>query len=268
VPIDRAHDRSIALFGEFSVSRLPNCAVRDLVPGWGQEFGVSVEGSLDALGSELPGHVATVRATQYLPSPFSHHGFALSLTHMNQSGRLHYDTSEAIPLGYESDEPEGGFNLRNTLTASLEYHFPLWYADRGLGMTLLHLHLLRCSLFLDHGAGWDGSFRRETWTRNARTSVGATLRTEITMLAILPLDIGIAAGYNTVEGEGFVRFVVGGPVGGTGAKRALGLPGKQGGYRSIQPPSMAGYNGVPNVCNSTRWGALKMGLLAFPEVLY
>ena len=232
VRVDRAHDRSVALFGEFAVTRRPNAPPRDLVPGWGQEFGVSVEGSLDALGSELPGHAVAARLTQFAPSPLCHHGIALSLAHLNQSGRLHYDTSGAIPRGYESDEPEGGFNLRNVLTASLEYHFPLWYADRGIGMTLLHLHLLRGSLFIGHGAGWDVSFRSETWARNARTSVGATLSTQLTALAILPLDIGVAAGYKTVEGEGFVRFVLDGAVGGTGM-------GKRGRANSID----RGWNG-------------------------
>lgn len=121
-------------------------------------------------------------------------------------------------------------------------------------MTLLHLHLLRGSLFIDHGAGWDISFRSETWARNARTSVGATLSTQLTALALIPLDIGVAAGYKTVEGEGFVRLMLGGVVGGTGMKRALSLSGKPGGYRAIQPPGSA--------------GSYKMGLREFPEMLY
>ena len=162
------------------------------------------------------------RSTQCAPSPFRHHGFALTVAAMNQSGRLRYDTTPAIPLGYDSDEPEGGFNLRNVATVFLEYKFPLWDADRGYGMTSLHLHRLKGSVFVDHGAGWEGSFDRDVWSRNARTSVGATLGADLSAFGLIPLDIGIAGGYRTVERDGFVRFLVGDLPVGAGLDKTAG----------------------------------------------
>ncbi len=205
-------DRSVALFGEFALARTPEAPTRDMVPGWGQSFLLEAEGSLEALGSELPGHNLATRFTQYIPSPLRHHGFALSLLHQNRSGRLRYSTAGYTPLGYDDDDPEGGFNLDNTLAVSLDYRFPLWFADRGLGMTLAHLHLLHGSLFVDHGAGWSGSFDTETWERNARTSFGFTLRAGTTLLYIAPVDFGVAVGYKPSEEEVFARALFGVPI--------------------------------------------------------
>ncbi len=222
VKVDPGRDQSVAVFGEAMIVDMPNTPPRDSVPRWGRSLYASVEGSLESLGSELPGHAVLAAATQCAPSPLRHHGFALTVAAMNQSGRLHYDTTPAIPLGYDSDEPEGGFNLRNVASVSLEYKFPIWDADRGYGMTSLHLHRLKGSLFVNHGAGWDGSFDRDVWARNARTSVGATLRMELATFGIVPLDLGVAAGYRTAERDGFVRFVMGDLLGGSGLERNAG----------------------------------------------
>lgn len=219
VTVPENRDRSAALFGELFLARLPESPARDLVPGWAQTIALEVEGSLEALGSELPGHTVGARFNQGIPSPVRHHGIVLSLRHLNRSGRLRYDTTGYAPFGYEDDDRDGGFNLDNMLAASLDYHFPLWFADRGLGMTLLHLHLLHGSLFVDHGAGWSGGFDRDAWSRNARTSFGATLRAGTTLLYIVPLDFGVAVGYKPVDEEAFVRGLLGLTVGDTGRGR-------------------------------------------------
>jgi len=210
VIVNKSHDRSSALFGVFSLSRIPDSASRDLVPAWGQSIALSHEQSFARFGGEIPGHNTVVVASQYFPSPLKHQGFALFLAHQNQDGLIHYDNPGTIPRGYRSDESAGGFNLSNTLTAYLEYFFPLWYADRGLGLTLAHLHLLSGSLFADHGAGWSGGLTRSVWERNARTSFGATLRANTTMLYIIPLDMGLSAGYKPVEGRGFAQVFISG----------------------------------------------------------
>ncbi len=209
VTVDPAHNRSVSFFGAFSISRTPAVPPRDLTPGWGQSLTVTHEEGVTALGGELPGHNTLARITQYAPSPLRHHGFALRVTHQNQSGRLRYDSSVSIPRGYSSDDPEGGFDLRNTLTASLDYHFPLWYADKGVGMTHAHLRLLHGSLFVDHGAGWDGGFRKSVWERNARTAFGAALQANSILGYVVPLDIGIAVGYKPTERDWFVRALFG-----------------------------------------------------------
>ncbi|MHB9028365.1 MAG: TolB family protein, partial [Candidatus Latescibacterota bacterium] len=117
--IDPENDLSTALFGEFTLARIPESPPRDLMPGWGQSLFIGYEKSIGQLESELAGHNTVVRLTQFAPSPFRHHGFAFSLTHQNQSGLLRYNAVGAIPRGYDDDDPEGGFNLRNKLTLSL-----------------------------------------------------------------------------------------------------------------------------------------------------
>jgi hypothetical protein len=220
VTIDPKHDISTALFGEFTLSRIPESPARDLTPGWGQAIFIGYEKSMGALGSELPGRNTVIQLTQYAPSPFDHHGFAFSFTHQNQNGSIHYDTIGAIPRGYDDDDSGGGFNRRNTVNLSLDYHFPLWFADRGLGMTLLHLHLLRGSLFVDHGAGWNGDFNMEAWESTVRTSVGGTLVASTTTFYVAPIDFGVAVGYRTIEEDWFFRMIYGLPI-------PLGFGGRQ-----------------------------------------
>ncbi len=233
VHVDRERDLSVALFGEAVLSNIPDTPSRDIVPRRGRFVYASVEKSLKSLGSELPGHSVLAAATQFVPSPFRHHGFSITLAAMNQNGGLHYDTSPAIPRGYDSDEPEGGFNLRNAGTVFLEYRFPIWDADRGIGMSAAHLRRLKGSLFVDHGAGWNDSFDRDVWARNARTSVGVTLSTELSTFGILPLDIGVAAGYRTIERDGFVRFVMGDLIGGAGLEKTAGNLWKNRAYLKV-----------------------------------
>jgi len=210
--INRGNDLSAALFGEFTLARMPERPVRDLTPGWGQTFFIGHERSLASLGSELTGRNTVARLTQFAPSPFHHHGIAFTLAHQNQSGLLRYNAVGAIPRGYDINGAEGGFNLRNKLSLSMDYHFPLWFADRGIGMTLLHLRLLRASLFADYGAGWNGDFDADTWKRNVRTSIGGTLVASTTTLYVAPLDFGVSAGYKTVEKDWFFGLIFGLPM--------------------------------------------------------
>lgn len=213
--LDRSRDFSSALFAEASFQRIPESPARDLVTGWGQSLYAGYEGAGTAAGSEMTGHNTVAAFVQYAPSPFRHHGFAFTVAHQNQRGPIAYDVTGTIPRGYDDDGTAGGFDRDNTLTFSLDYRFPLWYADRGLGMTMCHLHLLHGAFFADHGAGWDGGFRRDVWERNARTSLGGALRAETTILYLVPLDLGVQAGYRTVEEDWFVRALFAAPLTGS-----------------------------------------------------
>jgi hypothetical protein len=216
IVIDKKHDTSAGLFGEIYLNRNPDSAARDVVNGWGQSLYILQENSLSEIGSELPGHNTIVKISQMVPSPLKHHGLIVSLSHQNQSGLLHYDTSGTIPLGYDSDESEGGFNLQKTLTMSFEYQFPLWYADKGLGLTLLHVHLMSGSFFAEHGAGWNNDFKKSVWEKNASTSLGMTLRLNTTMVYLLPVTFGAALGYKPREDDIFVRALFGSSLSGAG----------------------------------------------------
>ena len=90
---------------------------------------------------------------------------------------------------------------------SLEYHFPILYTDRGLGLMLYHVNLVKGSLFADCGAGWDGAFSVDSWTGKARTTVGASLTTHSSILGI-PLELGMAIGYKIREKERFCSLIL------------------------------------------------------------
>lgn len=201
-------NQSVAVFGETKLSRQPDTAARDMVSSWGQEMLLTYEKAFSDLGGELPGYNGIVSLTQYVPSCFEHQGLALTATHQAQKGLLFYDKGLSIPRGYSDDDTEGGLDRRKNLLLSAEYHFPVLYTDDGAGLYLYHSNLLKGSLFIDYGAGWDGAFRWDSWSRKARTSLGGTLTNRCVLLAILPVEFGIQAGYKTREGEGFLNFIV------------------------------------------------------------
>lgn len=200
-------NRSTAFFGDLSVSRRPDAASRDMVSFWGQDLFLSYEKGLSELGGELPGYNSVVSFTQYVPSYFEHQGFALTLVHQSQNGPLTYEKDLSIPRGYNDFDDEGDLNLRKNLLMTAEYHFPILYSDNGVGMYAYHSNLLKGSLFVDYGAGWDGGFDWDSWNGKARTSVGATLTNKGVVLATLPIEYGIEVGYKTEEEDGFVNFI-------------------------------------------------------------
>ncbi|MFC1528917.1 TolB family protein [Candidatus Latescibacterota bacterium] len=208
-PVITDNDQSVGVFGEVMFSRMMDSAQRDMVGGWGQAVLVSHEEGLSGSYGELPGHNTLVSVNQFVPSIIKHQGFELRAIHQNQEGSVSYNRDICIPRGYRDDETAGGLNLRKNLMFSLEYHFPLWFPDRGLGVNLCHLHLLKGSFFVDYGAGWDTDFTVNSWTEKALTTIGATLTAQTSVLvAFLPVEFGIAAGYKTHEKEGFARGIL------------------------------------------------------------
>ena len=206
--IDRKKDRAFGIFGEIDLKHIPDSARRDVVPQWAQMLYISYENAFSRLGGEIPGHNAIVFAKQYIPSPVKHHGFELTFAHQNQNGYLHYNKYKCLPRGYFQDDSEGDLNMRKNLMMSLEYHFPLWYTDRGIGLILYHLNLLKGSFFVDYGAGWNRSFDIDSWMDKVLTSVGATLTTKSSVLCWLPIEAGISAGYKIRDKEKFANFIL------------------------------------------------------------
>ena len=193
--IDSSRMRSISIIASAFVDRIPDNALRDTVPSWGQSLYLAREEGLDALGGRMPGHIMEVVFRQYLPSPLRYHGFELTVEHQSQSGSLIYNGDPYVPRGYSSGDTDGGLNLRKKMTVSAEYRFPLAFVDRGVGVNLIHLNLVRGSLFVDHGAGWDNSFDASEWGRRAQTSLGGTLSAQTYLFSFVPLEIGVMAGY-------------------------------------------------------------------------
>ena len=200
-------DQSLGVFGEMKLVRTPDSARRDMIPQWGQMLAFSHEEGLTRLGGELHGHNTFVSVKQYVPSMLKHQGFEMTVTCQNQNGLLYYDKSMSIPRGYSQSDSEGNLNSRKNLLISLEYHFPLLYTDRGIGLMLYHINLLKGSFFIDYGAGWVGDFAISSWTDKARVSVGATLTTKSALFSWLPVEFGIAAGYKTRDNEWFTDVI-------------------------------------------------------------
>lgn len=200
-------DQSVGFFGEMKLSRRPDSPSRDMVSSWGEDFYLSYEKGLSGLGGNLPGHNWVVSATQYVPSTFKHQGLALTVTHQSQNGLLFYSKALSLPRGYGEQDTEGGLDKRNNLLLRAEYHFPILYTDTGYGLYAYHSNLLKGSLFADYGAGWDGGFDWNSWNGMARTSVGATLTNKCVLLAVLPIELGIQAGYKARDGGGFAHFI-------------------------------------------------------------
>jgi hypothetical protein len=198
---------SVGIFAELMFERRPDTARRDMVSRWGQRLFISHEQGLSWFGGEIAGHNTIFSASQFVPSPLKHHGFDLTATCQQQNGLLSYDKSMSIPRGYSCDDEAGDLNLRKHLLASLEYHFPILYTDRGLGLMLYHANLVKGSLFADCGAGWDGGSIVDSWTRKARTSVGASLTNHSSILG-LPLELGMTVGYKIREKERFSSLIL------------------------------------------------------------
>jgi hypothetical protein len=200
-------NQSVGFFGELKLSRRPDSASRDMVSSWGEDLFLSYERGLSELAGELPGYNAVVSLTQYVPSFFMHQGLALTVTHQSQEGLLFYSKALSLPRGYRDRDTAGDLNKRKNLLVSAEYHFPILYTDNGYGLYAYHSNLLKGSFFVDHGAGWDGGFDWDSWNGKARTSIGATLTNKCVLLAVLPIELGIQAGYQAREGGGFANFI-------------------------------------------------------------
>jgi outer membrane protein assembly factor BamA len=131
----------------------------------------------------------------------------LTVGYQQQNGLLYYNKFMSIPRGYADDDEAGDLDLRKNLLMSLEYYFPILYTDRGLGLMLYHVDLVKGSLFADCGAGWNGSFDVVSWTEKTRTTVGASLTTRSSILGN-PLELGMAVGYKIRERECFSNLIL------------------------------------------------------------
>lgn len=200
-------NQSVAAFGELTISRRPDSAPRDMMSSWGQDLFLSYEKGLTGLGGEFPGYNQVISVTQYVPSFFMHHGMSLAITQQSQDGLLFYKKDTSIPRGYHGYDTEGGLNNRKNLLLSAEYHFPILYMDDGIGLYIYHSDLLKGSVFVDYGAGWDGKFDWNSWKSKARTSLGITITNRCVLYAILPIEFGIEAGYKLKEKDAFINVI-------------------------------------------------------------
>jgi len=195
-------------FGELLLEHRPDAPKRDMLPTWGQSFMLLYEKTMPDLGSELYGRNSVLSASQYLPSFIEHHGLELKAVLQRQWGDLSFNKDYSLPRGYATRDDAGDLNLDKNLLLSMEYHFPITFVDKGLGLSVLHLNLLKGTVFVDWGAGWDKQFSAREWSEKARTVVGGSMRAKTTLFSMLPLELGLEAGYKTNEHEGFTNLIL------------------------------------------------------------
>lgn len=206
--VNRDKDEAVSFFGQWEARRLPDAPALDALPTWGQEGFLLHERTLSGLSSEIDAENTVISLTQYLPAISAHDGFALKSVFQKQSGDMRFDKDFSLPRGYSDSDPEGGLNLPGNLLLSLEYHVPVAYPDKGWGLSLIHVHRLKGTVFSDWGAGWDGTFNAGDWAERSRVSVGASLRAESSLISLLPVEIGLEVGYKVREKESFSNMIL------------------------------------------------------------
>ncbi len=70
------------------------------------------------------------------------------------------------------------------------------------------MNLLKGSIFVDYGAGWDGDFGISSWADKALTSIGTTLTMKSTVMSWLPIEFGISTGYKMRDKKGFANLIL------------------------------------------------------------
>lgn len=205
---NKSFNEARSFFSELHLERKPDAPKRDMLPTWGQSAILIYEKTSHDLGSELNARNSILSVSQYLPSFIDHHGLEVKAVVQKQWGELSYNKDYSLPRGYSTTDSAGDLNKNKNLLLSLEYHFPINFMDKGLGLSTLHFNLLKGTVFADWGAGWDGSFSGSEWTENARTVVGGSIRAKTTLFSMVPLEMGLEAGYKTDEKEGFANLIL------------------------------------------------------------
>ena len=201
-----SNNDSSSLFGELSISRFPDYPARNIIPTHGQQFFISYEEGVEILGGESQSHNTIVSGKQFLPSIFNNHGIKLKGVYQEQKGLL-YSKGLSLPRGFSESDRDGGLHLPKNILLSGEYHFPLAYPDKGLGLSLFHINALKSSVFFDWGAGWHEKFQGSNLSDIARKSIGGSLTCKASVFSLLAFETGIEAGYKIEEKENFVNFV-------------------------------------------------------------
>ena len=205
--VNEEKNQATSFFGEWTLARRPDVPQRDMLPTWGQDVMLAYEETVDDLGSEFSARNTLIGITQYLPAFIKHHSLGVKAVLQKQSGDLSFDKDYSLPRGYSDSDDEGDLNLSNNLLLSMEYHFPIVYPDKGLGLSVLHFNVLKSSLFSDWGAGWETNLSADDWVDKARLVLGASIRTEAMFFSMVPVEIGIEAGYKVDEHEQFANVI-------------------------------------------------------------
>ena len=188
-------DRTMSIFLETVISRIPDHADRDMLSGWGQSLFLYGRRAVKNGFGDFDGTSLRVSAKQFAPSPIRHHGFEFSAHHSQRSGMLDYETSLFLPRGYSVSDSDESRKSRRSLVVSTEYRFPLIYLDRGIGLNILHAHLFRGSFFADYGGLYESGSGLDAFSANALSSFGATVTAQTSLFSYLPVEIGLITAY-------------------------------------------------------------------------
>ncbi len=168
---------------------------KDLFPVSG--VSCSLRGRAALGGSDYDGRLVKAAGLVHLPSFFQHQALMLAVRGSSQSGNFPETNYQSAPQGYQGGQFEAG----NVLTLSAAYRMPLWYIDNGPGLFPVFFHDLWGEMFIEWGAGWDGSITGKEWMDRAVSSLGGELHLDMEWFWYLPARLNQAVIYKINDRE-------------------------------------------------------------------
>ena len=170
--------------------------------GW--NAAVTTELTRDALGADGNAEGWTIDLRGYLPVVPRHSVIAARIAGALASGdtavRRRFSASgngpQTIGFGFDTDAvglirglDEDDVVGSHAAVVNVDYRFPLWRIERGVGSWPAFARVLHGALFVDAGHAWEDRFRRA----DVRVSVGAELSLDTVVGYVLPVTFTAGA---------------------------------------------------------------------------
>jgi len=183
-------------------------------PEDGVAIGLGTEADWRALGADAAAGLTRVDARAYVGVWPRHATIALRVSGAASRGargaarvlRLGGTDGDAALLAFDADAtsllrgfPYATFRGTRVALANVEYRFPIWYVERGIGTWPLFVRSVHASGFFDTGHAWTGAFKMEDLKR----SWGGELSTDVVLGYTLPLTFTAGAAWGR-DGAGVV----------------------------------------------------------------
>jgi hypothetical protein len=183
-------------------------------PENGVAIGITTEAGWRALGADAAAGLTRFDARAYVGIWPRHATIAMRASGAASRGhggaarllRLGGTDGDTAVLSFDTDAtsllrgfPYGTFRGTRAALANIEYRFPIWYVERGIGTWPVFVRSVHAAGFFDVGHAWTGAFR----TDDLKRSWGGELSTDVVLGYALPLTFtaGVAWGH---DGAGVV----------------------------------------------------------------
>ena len=201
-------DSTTDYFAELNFNRKISSAPRDVIQTGGQNFYFKYDKASKDFGSDIEAQNKTYSLSQYYKGFSDNHGLEIRVAYQEQNGELSFSRDKTLPRGYKADEDKTNFNNDKNALLSLEYHFPIKYTDDGIGLILFHSFLIKGSIFIDWGAGFEKEVSFKEFNDEKQTSIGFTITNEINAMAIFPIEYGLEVAYKKEKKEVHLEFLL------------------------------------------------------------